>query len=134
MVKHTQKIADKLFECVWPFCEIGAKRVKVFMLGGFLVRFSYDVFAIKILKLRWLKLNQSYWILTKKLGSSKHVNYFSSWYLSREITITKTPFYSATPCVDTPWINKPQKFAVTIVSIPWRIPECLFCEIDLWFP
>ena len=32
MVKHTQtirrQIADKLFECVWPFCEIGAKRVK----------------------------------------------------------------------------------------------------------
>ena len=31
MVKHTQtirrQIADELFECVWPFCEIGAKRV-----------------------------------------------------------------------------------------------------------
>ena len=32
MVKHTQTIrrqfADELFEYVWPFCEIGAKRVK----------------------------------------------------------------------------------------------------------
>ena len=32
MVKHTQtirqQIADESFECVWPFCEIGAKRVK----------------------------------------------------------------------------------------------------------
>ena len=32
MVKHTQtirrQIADELFECVWPFCEIGGKRVK----------------------------------------------------------------------------------------------------------
>ena len=32
MVKHTQKvrrqIADELFECVWPFCEIGAEKVK----------------------------------------------------------------------------------------------------------
>ena len=32
MVKHTQtihrKIADELVECVWPFCEIGTKRVK----------------------------------------------------------------------------------------------------------
>ena len=32
-VKHTQiirrQIADKLFECVWPFCEIGAKRVTI---------------------------------------------------------------------------------------------------------
>ena len=32
MVKHTQKIrrqiANELFECVWPFCEIGAKRVQ----------------------------------------------------------------------------------------------------------
>ena len=32
MVKHTQtirwQIADELFECVWPFCEISAKRVK----------------------------------------------------------------------------------------------------------
>ena len=32
MVKHTQTIhwqfADELFECVWPFCEIGAQRVK----------------------------------------------------------------------------------------------------------
>ena len=31
MVKHNQtirrQIADELFECVWPFCEIGAKRV-----------------------------------------------------------------------------------------------------------
>ena len=31
MVKHTQtvprQIADEWFECVWPFCEIGAKRV-----------------------------------------------------------------------------------------------------------
>ena len=31
MVKHTQtirrQIADELFECVWPICEIGAKRV-----------------------------------------------------------------------------------------------------------
>ena len=32
MVKHTQTIrrqfADELFECVWPFCGIGAERVK----------------------------------------------------------------------------------------------------------
>ena len=32
MVKHTQtipgQIADELFECVWPFCGIGAYRVK----------------------------------------------------------------------------------------------------------
>ena len=31
MVKHTQtirrQIADELFECVWPFCEIGTKTV-----------------------------------------------------------------------------------------------------------
>ena len=31
MVKHTQTIrrqfADELFECVWPFCEIGSKLV-----------------------------------------------------------------------------------------------------------
>ena len=36
MVKHTQtirrQIADELFECVWPFCEIGAWRVKVIEL------------------------------------------------------------------------------------------------------
>ena len=24
----TNQIADELFECVWPFCEIGAKRAK----------------------------------------------------------------------------------------------------------
>ena len=33
MVKHTQtirwQIADKLFECIWPFCGIGAERVKI---------------------------------------------------------------------------------------------------------
>ena len=33
MVKHTQtirrQIADELFECGWPFCEIGAKRVNI---------------------------------------------------------------------------------------------------------
>ena len=31
MVKHTQtirrEIADELFECVWPFCESGVKKV-----------------------------------------------------------------------------------------------------------
>ena len=31
MVKYTQtirrQIPNELFECVWPFCEIGAKRV-----------------------------------------------------------------------------------------------------------
>ena len=33
MIKHTQaicrQIADKLFECVWRFCGIGAKRVNL---------------------------------------------------------------------------------------------------------
>ena len=33
MAKHTrtirQQIADKLFECVSPFCEIGAQRVNI---------------------------------------------------------------------------------------------------------
>ena len=33
MVKDTQtirrQIADEFFECVWPFFEIGAKRVKI---------------------------------------------------------------------------------------------------------
>ena len=33
MVKHTQtirrQIVDELFECAWPFCEIGAKRLMV---------------------------------------------------------------------------------------------------------
>ena len=32
VAKHTQTIrrqfADELFECVWPFCGIGAERVK----------------------------------------------------------------------------------------------------------
>ena len=32
MVKHTQtirqQITDELFECVWPFCEIGAKGLR----------------------------------------------------------------------------------------------------------
>ena len=35
IVKYTQTIdrqtADELFECVWPFCDIGAYRVKVFV-------------------------------------------------------------------------------------------------------
>ena len=34
MVKHSQTIrqqfAGELFECVWPFCGIGALRVKMF--------------------------------------------------------------------------------------------------------
>ena len=36
MVKHTQtirwQIADELFECIWPFCEIGAKTVRNWFL------------------------------------------------------------------------------------------------------
>ena len=35
MFKHSQTIrrqfSDELFECVWPFCEIGAERVKAFI-------------------------------------------------------------------------------------------------------
>ena len=37
MVKYTQtirrQIADKLFECVWPFCEIGALTFNMFVSG-----------------------------------------------------------------------------------------------------
>ena len=37
MVRHTQtvrlQIADELFECVLPFCEIGAERVKIFAVS-----------------------------------------------------------------------------------------------------
>ena len=33
MAKHNQtirrQIVDELFECVWPFCDIGAERAKV---------------------------------------------------------------------------------------------------------
>ena len=33
MVKHTQTIrrqfAEELFECVWPFCNIGTEKVKI---------------------------------------------------------------------------------------------------------
>ena len=36
MVKHTQTIrgqfADELFECIWPFCGIGAWRVNSFFI------------------------------------------------------------------------------------------------------
>ena len=35
MVKHTQAIADELFERVWPFCEVGAWRVKKISLTSF---------------------------------------------------------------------------------------------------
>ena len=35
MAKHTQiirrQIVDEFFECVWPFCEIGAYRVKLYI-------------------------------------------------------------------------------------------------------
>ena len=45
MVKHTQTIrrqtADELFERVWPFCEIGAKRVKA--VNYFRKRSTLDV-------------------------------------------------------------------------------------------
>ena len=40
MVKYTQIIcrqfANELFECVWPFCDIGALRVKESKLKQFL--------------------------------------------------------------------------------------------------
>ena len=38
MTKHTQtirqQIADELFESVWPFCEIGAKRFKPVLISS----------------------------------------------------------------------------------------------------
>ena len=49
MVKHTQtifwQIADNLFECVWPFCKIGAKRVN-FFLFSFLKYHDFMFFVI----------------------------------------------------------------------------------------
>ena len=59
MVKHIQtirrKIADELLECVWPFCEIEAKRVNlqvhnkiVVHYGSFLVKFL-EIFKRSIL-------------------------------------------------------------------------------------
>ena len=45
MVKHTQTIrqliADELFECVWPFCEIGAYRLT--LIWDVLLNGSLDV-------------------------------------------------------------------------------------------
>ena len=47
MLKHTQtirrQIADKLFECVWPFFGIGAKSVKLIEIweGYTLVIFKF---------------------------------------------------------------------------------------------
>ena len=42
MVKHTQtirwQIADELFERVWSFCEIGAKRVKNIQLVRIIIK------------------------------------------------------------------------------------------------
>ena len=44
MVKHTQAIrqltANELFECVWPFCGVGAKRVDYFWQGSKHTRLS----------------------------------------------------------------------------------------------
>ena len=38
MAKHSQtirwQIADELFECVWPFCKIGAERVNILPLAS----------------------------------------------------------------------------------------------------
>ena len=53
MVKHTQTIrrpiADELFECVWPFCEISAWRVKLYFVQGRV----YYVFELSYV---WVKL------------------------------------------------------------------------------
>ena len=55
MVEHTQtirrQIADELFECVWPFCEIGAKRIKtpinvVMNSGNRKIKFALTFFFI----------------------------------------------------------------------------------------
>ena len=57
MFKHTQiirrEIADELLECVWPFCEIGAERIKagddvnlcVYQNLYFLVSEIYSVYS-----------------------------------------------------------------------------------------
>ena len=53
MVKHTQtirrQIADELFECVWPFCEIGGKTVKV-MYFWFLFENTFENIEIEIVE------------------------------------------------------------------------------------
>ena len=45
MVKHTQtirrQIVDQLFECVWPFCEIGSETVNELLYGK-------DYYPVKI--------------------------------------------------------------------------------------
>ena len=72
MVKHTQticrKFADKLFECVWPFCETDALRVKTQEL----VRSSFNkrCFWLKITKFTSLTQNNDlviFFTLAKQL-------------------------------------------------------------------
>ena len=48
MVKHTQtirrQIAAELFQCVWPFCEIAAERVKGWK--HYIAKYSSLAFAL----------------------------------------------------------------------------------------
>ena len=47
MVKHTQticwQIGKELFECVWPLCGVGAKRVKVIISASVIFIFSLQL-------------------------------------------------------------------------------------------
>ena len=53
MVKHTQtirrQIADELFECVWPFCEVGAS-----------VNTMKSVTIFKYTRMHWHHINITY--------------------------------------------------------------------------
>ena len=52
MVKHTQaiyrQIADELFECVWPLCEIGATRVEYIPAFELAWRKNWIIFCVAL--------------------------------------------------------------------------------------
>ena len=65
MAKHTQtihrQIANKLFQCVWPFCEIGAQRIKRRILN-FLLSFSAIIWInrLKIICCKYATFSSRY--------------------------------------------------------------------------
>ena len=73
MVKHSQtirrQIADELFECVWPFCGIGAERVNYTPTHLYSIDFSTSRFVV--VGHRNIRLKHK---LRKSVTSSSFVN------------------------------------------------------------
>ena len=79
MIKYTQtirrKIADELFECVWPLSGVGAWRVKLLAKWQFLEILLILVFSFEVITVKTRQIIVRVYVRTTKMGGRTQIFY-----------------------------------------------------------